>query len=92
MKFDPYSYPVAIARLSEGETSRKPQNLRAIRWLLDQPGGLVVVVTPQKRNYGTSLNRLVEHPGVLHLSLARAFDCGPSGRVSLRVAGPQAPK
>ncbi|WP_434969656.1 hypothetical protein [Microbacterium sp. bgisy207] len=32
-----YTFPVAISRLSEGETSREPQNLRAIQWLADQP-------------------------------------------------------
>lgn len=81
MKFEPYSYPVAIARLSEGETSREPQNLRATRWLLDQPGGSLVVVTPQKRTNGVSLNRLIEHPGVLHLSWRGLSTSALSGRV-----------
>lgn len=81
MKFETYSYPVAIARLSEGETSREPQNLRAIRWLLDQPGGSLVVVTPQKRTNGISLNRLIEQPGVLHLSWHGLSTAALSGRV-----------
>jgi len=34
MASDAYQFPVAISRLSEGETSREPQNLRAIRWLI----------------------------------------------------------
>lgn len=63
-----YQFPVAISRLSEGETSREPQNMRAIKWLLEQPGRSVVVVTPQKRFHGDSLKRLVTQPGVLHLS------------------------
>lgn len=63
-----YLYPVAISRLSEGETSREPQNVRAIKWLLSQPGGSVVVVTPQKSLDSDSLKRLVARPGVSHLS------------------------
>lgn len=65
---DAYLFPVAISRLSEGETSREPQNIRAIKWLLDQPGRSVAVVTPQKQFHGDSLKRLVAQPGVLHLS------------------------
>ena len=68
MASDAYQFPVAISRLSEGETSREPQNLRAIKWLLDQPGRSVVVVTPQKQFHGDSLKRLVSQPGVIHLS------------------------
>ncbi|MBN9632777.1 MAG: hypothetical protein J0I18_19590 [Actinobacteria bacterium] len=68
MTSEPYQFPVAISRLSEGETSREPQNMRAIQWLLDQPGRSVVVVTPQKQFHGESLKRLVAQPGVLHLS------------------------
>lgn len=63
-----YQFPVAISRLSEGETSREPQNARAIKWLLEQPGRSVVVVTPQKQFQGDSLKRLVAQPGVVHLS------------------------
>ncbi|MFJ3391597.1 hypothetical protein [Leifsonia aquatica] len=63
-----YQFPVAISRLSEGETSREPQNMRAIRWLLDQSGGPVVVITPRKQFHGDSLKRLASRPGVLHLS------------------------
>lgn len=68
MTSDVYQFPVAISRLSEGESSREPQNMRAIKWLLDQPGRSVVVVTPQKQFHGDSLKRLVAQPGVLHLS------------------------
>lgn len=50
-----YLYPVAISRLSEGEISPEPQNWRAIKWLLEQPGGSVVVVTPQKQFSGGRL-------------------------------------
>ncbi|GAA4064914.1 hypothetical protein GCM10023065_15630 [Microbacterium laevaniformans] len=68
MSSDAYQFPVAISRLTEGETSREPQNMRAIKWLLDQSGRSVVVVTPQKRFDGDSLKRLVAQPGVLHLT------------------------
>lgn len=66
MTTDAYRYPVAIARLSEGETSREPQNIRAIEWLLSQPGGSVLVVTPGKSFEGASLKQLVAHPQVTH--------------------------
>ncbi|GAA4382549.1 hypothetical protein [Agromyces bauzanensis] len=68
MASDAYQFPAAISRLSEGETSREPQNLRAIGWLLQQPGSSVVVVTPQRQFSGDSLKRLVAQPGVLHLT------------------------
>ncbi|WP_404430683.1 hypothetical protein LG299_12445 [Microbacterium lacus] len=68
MTSDAYQFPVAISRLTKGETSREPQNLRAIRWLLDQPGRPVVLVTPQRRFEGDSLKRLAAQPGVLHLT------------------------
>lgn len=68
MTSDAYQFPVAISRLCEGETSREPQNMRAIKWLLEQPGRSIVVVTPQKQFHGDSLKRLVARPGVLHLS------------------------
>lgn len=68
MTSDAYPYPVAVSRFSEGETSREPQNARAIRWLLDQPGGSIVVVTPRKQIHSDSLQRLVAHAGVVHLS------------------------
>lgn len=64
----PYPSLVAVSRLTEGETSREPQNLRAIKWLLDQSGGSVVVVTPQRQFSGDSLKRLVARPGVTHLT------------------------
>lgn len=75
MPSDAYPFPVAISRLNEGETSREPQNMRAIKWLLEQPGGVVVVVTPRKQFFGDSLQRLVARPGVLHLTW-RGFSTG----------------
>lgn len=80
MMSDTYQFPVAISRLSEGETSREPQNIRAIKWLLEQPGRSVVVVTPQKQFHGDSLKRLVAQPGVLHLSWRGLSTGSLSGR------------
>lgn len=68
MTSDAYKFPVAISRLSDGETSREPQNLRAVEWLAAQPGGSVVLVTPQKQVHSDILKRLVATPGVTHLS------------------------
>jgi len=58
--------PIAVSRLGEDEKSREPQNARAIAWLLEQPGGQVVVVTPNKDFSSDSLKRLVSHPRVVH--------------------------
>ncbi|MDE8670782.1 hypothetical protein PY310_19605 [Pseudarthrobacter sp. H3Y2-7] len=66
MSPDGYPNPVAISRLTPGEMSREPQNVRAINWLLAQPGGPVVVVTPRKDFDGTSLMKLVAQPRVTH--------------------------
>ena len=66
MLSDEFAYPVAVSRLSKGERSREPQNQRAIKWLLDQPGGSVVVVTPQKPLESPSIERLVAMSGVTH--------------------------
>jgi hypothetical protein len=66
MTSDGYPYPLAISRLSEGETSSEPRNLRAINWLLKQSGGPVVVVTPRKDFDSVSLKKLVAHPRVTH--------------------------
>ncbi|UVY83218.1 hypothetical protein NLU66_13490 [Brachybacterium sp. NBEC-018] len=68
MSSNSYPYPVAVARFTEGEDSREPQNLRAIRWLLQQSGGSVVVVTPRAGIPSESLARLVAKPGVTHVS------------------------
>lgn len=66
MSPDGYPNPVAISRLTAGEMSREPQNERAINWLLAQPGGPVVVVTPRKDFEGTSLMKLIAQPRVAH--------------------------
>lgn len=57
------TYPVAISRISEDDT-REAQNLRALRWLAQQDGGAVIVVTPQKDFDGDSLKHLIKRPGV----------------------------
>lgn len=58
--------PVAVSRLGRDEKSREPQNVRAIRWLLEQPGGDVVVVTPNREVPSESLGKLVRNPRVVH--------------------------
>lgn len=75
-----FQFPAAISRLSEGETSREPRNRRAIKWLLDQAGQSVVIVTPQKQFSGESLTWLVSQPGVLHLSWRGLSTGSLSGR------------
>jgi len=75
MSSDSYPFPVAISRLTEGEKSREPQNMRAIEWLLKQAGGALVVVTPQKRFSGDTLKQLVGQSGVTH-SAWRGFSAG----------------
>lgn len=75
MSSDAHPYPAAISRLSQGESSREPQNTRAIKWLLAQPGGPVVVVTPLKKFSGSSLEQLVASPRVTHRSW-RGFSTG----------------
>lgn len=55
---DGYSFPVAVSQCDE-QDSRERQNMRAVKWLLEQPGGPIVVVTPQKRFEGTSIQRLI---------------------------------
>lgn len=67
MSSDAYPFPVAVSQLDH-EDSREQQNVRAVRWLLDQSGGPVVLVTPQKRFDGDILKRLVARSGVTHLS------------------------
>ncbi|WP_315647685.1 MULTISPECIES: hypothetical protein [Microbacterium] len=55
----------AVSRLGEGD-SREAQNARAVKWLLEQPGGSVVVVTPRRVVESASINRLISLPSVQH--------------------------
>lgn len=57
--------PTAISRLGENE-SREAQTTRAVKWLLEQPGGSIVVVTPRRDFEGASLKLLISSPGVAH--------------------------
>lgn len=57
--------PTAVSRLGEGD-SRENQNARAVTWLLAQPGGQIVVVTPRRAVESTSIKRLISQPGVHH--------------------------
>lgn len=74
--------PVAISRLDANvETSREPQNARAIKWLLQQSGGPITVVTPRKDFDSDVIKRLVKQRGVVHLSWKGLFTQGLRGRV-----------
>lgn len=66
--------PVALSRLAEGDT-REEQNSRAVRWLLAQAGGPVVVVTPRREVESASIKRLIAHPQVRHYAW-RGFSGG----------------
>lgn len=72
MSSDEYAYPVAVSQLGE-QGSRESQNTRAIKWLLAQPGGSIVVVTPRKQFEGESLKRLVARAGTTHLTWRGVF-------------------
>ncbi|WPF65670.1 MULTISPECIES: hypothetical protein [unclassified Corynebacterium] len=61
--------PIAISRLDTSvETSREPQNARAIAWLLQQIGGPITVVTPRKDVDSSVIKKLIRQRGVVHLS------------------------
>lgn len=57
--------PTAVSRLGVDD-SREMQNTRAVRWLLAQPGGAVIVVTPRRDVPSAVLRRLVAQSGVQH--------------------------
>lgn len=57
--------PVAVSRLREND-SRDAQVNRAVRWLLAQPGGDVLVVTPSSDPGYEGLKQLIKHPRVSH--------------------------
>ena len=66
--------PIAISRLGEND-SREAQNARAVKWLLGQPGGSVVIVTPRRVVESESLKRLIAQPKVHHYAW-RGFQGG----------------
>ena len=72
MSSDEYPFLVAVSQLGE-QDSRESQNARAIKWLLAQAGGSVVVVTPRKQFEGESLKRLVARSGTAHLTWRGLF-------------------
>ena len=57
--------PVAVSRLG-ADDSREAQNARAVKWLLAQPGGSIVVVTPRRNVESVSLKRLISKANVRH--------------------------
>lgn len=76
------SMPVAISQLGENvETSREPQNARAIEWLLQQPGGPITVVTPQKDVSSDVIKALLTRRGVNHLTWRGLSTRALAGRI-----------
>lgn len=74
--------PVAISRLDTNvEISREPQNARAIKWLLQQAGGSVTVVTPRKDFSSDVIKGLIQQNGVTHLSWKGLFTEDLRGRL-----------
>jgi hypothetical protein len=71
----PYPNALAISRLSDGERSRELQNIRAIKWLLAQAGGPLMMVTPRRDSSSESVKQLVARPDVNHLTW-RGFNAG----------------
>lgn len=67
-----YSFPVAVSQLGE-QDSRESQNARAVQWLLEQRGGSIVVVTPQKQFDSDILRRVAARPGVTHITWRGLF-------------------
>lgn len=72
MSSDEYPFLVAVSQLGE-QDSRESQNARAIKWLLAQAGGSVVVVTPREQFEGESLKRLVARSDTTHLTWRGLF-------------------
>lgn len=62
-----YDFPVAVSQLKMPD-SRDQQVARSAKWLLEQPGGSIVIVTPQKQVHGGVLSGLIGRPGVTHVS------------------------
>lgn len=56
-----YPFSVAVSQLGE-QDSRESQNTRAVQWLLEQRGGSILVVTPQKQFDSDILRRLAARP------------------------------
>ncbi len=50
-----YDFPVAVSQLKMPD-SRDQQVARSAKWLLEQPGGSIVIVTPQKQVHGGVLS------------------------------------
>lgn len=64
---DEYPFPVAVSQLGEND-SREAQNARAVAWLLQQQGGPIAVVTPQRQFEDETLKQLVGRPSTVHLT------------------------
>ena len=68
MNTNGFGSPTALSRLGQEGDSRSAQSLRAIRWLEAQPGGPIVVVTPQKRLDSEIIEEFVRSPEMSHVS------------------------
>lgn len=60
-------YPTAVSQIKMPDT-REQQSARAIKWLIDQPGGPILVVTPNKRFDDAVIAALVARPSVQHVT------------------------
>jgi hypothetical protein len=60
-------HSIAVSRFGEGD-SREAQNARAVKWLLEQRGGPVLVVTPRKEIPSAVIKALAGRQGVTHRS------------------------
>lgn len=78
--------PVAVSRLGKRD-SREAQNVRAVKWLLAQPGGALVVVTPRRAVESASLKRLIAQPLVEH-HVWRGYNGGHFGGQRVLYAWP----
>lgn len=63
-----HTYPIAVSKLDGESDSADVQTARAISWLRKQPGGPIIVVTPLKHIDNQAVKRLINTPGVTHLS------------------------
>lgn len=79
MSSDAYPFPVALSRLGDGD-SRETQNSRAIRWLLQQDAGPIVLVTPRRDFSGESLKALAARADVTHLTWRSFSSAALTGR------------
>lgn len=86
MKQAAREYPIALSRLGGEADSINSQTARAIIWLRKQPGGSIVVVTPQKGMVNEVVERFIRTSGATHLSWKGLSSGSFSGHRVLHVA------